>query len=173
MTSREIDKYFTGKLKYARDERRHVHFFPCLDGKKLPLPTVIALTRGSGDVADRVVGGIARSLGLRENDFRTSVRCEIGAACVYLCQVGYCIEFCSSSLVLDPQVYRENVMAMEVSISYLLHNGVDLIMKAKCWNTKERSALDSLIRRLTAIAVAPEMKTSLESLRRLIRKGLV
>ena len=170
MRRRDVDHYLTGKLKYAKKECRHTHFLPHLDGREVPLPSIIALPRGTGEVGNNVLGGIAHSLGLREMDLRISMRCEISAACVYICQAGICVERCSRQLVADPNVYKENVMAMKTSIARLVRAAEKLMISASDWNQNERAALLSMVDRLDRGHLSPELRPMLGELKSTIRR---
>lgn len=170
MKRQDIDQYLTGKLKYTKKECRHVHFLPYLDGHEVPLPSIIALPRSSGEVRNNVIGDIAHSLGLREMDLRISMRCEIGRACVYICQAGICVLRCSSQLVADPNVYKENVMAMRHSVRRLVHAAEVMMTHASEWNRKEESALRALMDRLIQGALSDELRPIVAELKAAIRK---
>jgi hypothetical protein len=170
MKRREVDHYLTVKLKYAKKECRHIHFLPHLDGHDVPLPSIIALPRSSAEVRNNVLGDIARNLGLREMDLRISIRCEISAACVYICQAGMCVDRCSRQLVADPNVYKENVMAMKTSIARLLHTAERLVTSANGWNKHEEAALYAMVARLDSNHLSPELRPMLGDLKVAIRK---
>ena len=170
MKLREIERYMKTKLKYSCKRARHLHFFPYFSSRELPLPTIIAVPHGSREIPNNVVGGIAKSLGLREADFRTSVGCQIGAACVYLCQAGFCLEFCSLQLVTDPLLHKENVKAMQVSIAVLFRETSHLMADGNVWNPNELGALRALVARLERISVSPELNTTFSELRKAIDK---
>ena len=170
MKARQVDSYLSNKLGYAREEKRHIHFSPRVGNNKLSLPTIIALPRSSGDVSDNVIRGIAEALGLREKDLRTSTECHIGAACVYVCQAGYCVRFCCTSLVADPQVHRENAMGLSVSIDRLLRAADSQMKDSKTWNRLEAAALAYMLKRIEQGSIPAELKQAITSIGDLIRR---
>jgi hypothetical protein len=151
LNHRDLETWLAKKLKYEKnDRRRHIHFLPRIHGRQVPLPTIVALTRGSGDVGDNVVRGIAEALGVRVLDVRRSTKCTVGAACMYVCQAVYCILFCKNCLVLDPTIHQENVAAMGVSVSRLV-SAAECIMREgpRRWCPDEQSAIAHCLARLS------------------------
>lgn len=82
---REIEEFFKKKMKCADFEgRNHRYYELRVRGKKLPLPPLTA-ERGSGDLTDRNLKGLATDLGLSRHGFDEAVRCPLSRACVLLC----------------------------------------------------------------------------------------
>ena len=86
MKKAELNRCLVGKLRLQRYEgARHVDYRLVCSGNIVPIPTLLRVSHGDGDVAGNNLGGIARALGINEHSAKQMVGCRIGRPCVLLC----------------------------------------------------------------------------------------
>lgn len=121
MKGREVISVFEGKLEFSRSERaRHIGFTVTIGGADVPLPTLIRITRSSGDLPANNIGGLATALGMREADFVKMVNCRIGRTLVMM---SICLRLLrESKRKLDEEgiVFEPGARAMCQSVSRIL-----------------------------------------------------
>lgn len=121
MKTREVMAIFEGKLEFSKSERhRHIGFTVKIRASEIPLPTLIRITRASGELPANNVGGLATALGMRETDFAKMVRCRIGRRLVML---SLCLRLLrESKRKMDEEgvVFEPGARAMCQSVSLIL-----------------------------------------------------
>ena len=120
MKRREAQAFLQGKLRLECIERsNHKHFqFPRATG--VTLPTVVALSRGDGELSFSNEKGLARSLGLRLDELQTSATCHISGEVVSLALAAYLLVRIDEQLFDDPVVHNDGCKAMAESLHRLL-----------------------------------------------------
>lgn len=84
---REVDRFLTSqKMKMdSKEGRRHTQYILRLKDKKIPLPYLLTLSRGTGQVSQRNLKGLASDLGLSLKGIEEGIRCPMSRECVLLC----------------------------------------------------------------------------------------
>lgn len=163
MTRSEIGNFLLkGKMKFRSIEgKRHIKYLVVFEGDVVGLPTILCHSRGSGDLTNREVYSIGKSLGLRKNRLQKAVECTIGRACVLVCLASRLLDY----VLVDPGSYQpENV---RVSLNLLLDEVEKSIPEESknVWNQRENEALNDCRR---AIELVLDNKILGESARRML-----
>ena len=121
MRTREVIAVFEGKLELLRSERpRHIGFTVRIGDSELPLPTLIRITRASGEMPANNLGGLATALGMREVDFIKMIGCQVGRTLV---MISICLRLLrESKRKMDEEgiVFEAGARAMCQSVSKIL-----------------------------------------------------
>ena len=129
----------TGKAGLTPCERsRHTHFKYARSNGEIPLPMIVAVSRGSGDLPPVAVNGIAKALGLRREELFTSERCEISGPCLHVALVAMLIRHS----VQQPQIFEPEAVAE--SISLIIDDTLAALKKAKKCRPSEADLLSRL-----------------------------
>lgn len=114
LSTEKIDKFLTGKADLRRCERsRHTHYKLILKSGVCPLPFIVALSRGGGDLPPVAIHGIARALGIRKDELIISERCNISGVCLHIAVVVLLIKrSIDEPHLFDPIVIAESVALM-------------------------------------------------------------
>ena len=156
--TREVDRFLQTKLHLTRIHgSNHDHYtFEVALG--IGLPTVLALSRHSGDIPNRNIKGLADGLGLKLDELHDSMRCSVSANVVYLCLALHLLRFVSERMSFDPVVHGEGCRAMAKSVMKLLAM-VDVRIAP---NATEERILDRLIveiERVNVRALVPAVQS--------------
>jgi hypothetical protein len=87
---REVRAFLVSKKKLQCDAfegANHVIFHLQVAGSRVPLPAVLTLERGSGEISDRNFKGLADDIGLTKKGLEEGVNCTVGRPCLLLCIV--------------------------------------------------------------------------------------
>lgn len=118
----EIHRYCGTKMKLSKTEKtRHNCYIVRLSDNIIPLPTLITVSRGNGEIANNNFKGIAKALGLSEFELTDSIGCNLGRECVYLCLCARLLKSTKERIIIDPIVHREEeVIEIDNSINIIL-----------------------------------------------------
>lgn len=127
MTISDIRRCLCGKLKLKEIERgRHTHYFICLKDQKIPLPTIVCVSRGVGEAPRNLVGGLSSAFGMRTSDFESMTSCNICAqtwcACLCVRMLSFCAEK-SADHRSSPTEVRAVIESLELLIDNLTEYG--------------------------------------------------
>lgn len=137
----QLERCLTGKLKLRKkDETRHTDYQLRCNGGLIPLPRLLRMSRGSGEITDTNFGGIAKALGLNEHALRDTEGCRIGRPCILLCLTGRLLDFIITRRQADGDAFRPGLIAMVESIELILEDCEST--QADAWTPCERKALD-------------------------------
>jgi hypothetical protein len=141
MLLREVQAKLQGKIGLVSEERgSHTHFH--LTGPaRSNFPTILSLSRGSGELSHRNKKGLAAGLGLRLGEFEDCISCNISGNIVLLALTVYLMLHIHRRRIDDPVVYGRQCSAMNESVCYLL----DQVESGKKVTAKERLILDRLL----------------------------
>lgn len=147
MKLRDLRIYLqTGKLGFSeRTCSRHYHYHPALDDGTVNLPTIVAVSGGSGDATLSNLKGVARALGLTLQELETSQACRIGRECVLLLLAWEMLLFCfrRQAAVSDAEVAEAGLKAMVLSVQHLI--GHVQACPAKIWGPEELRAVSRIL----------------------------
>jgi hypothetical protein len=119
--AREVDRILQSKVRLVKTSNaNHDHFaFPKTLG--IGLPIILALSRGSGEISETNLKGLADGLGMRKDEFTQSLKCHIGRNVIYLCLASHLLHWIEGRLESDPIVYRDGCRGMNRSVLNLLN----------------------------------------------------
>jgi len=120
MKNREAQAFLKGKLRLECIERSNHKHFQFSPATRVTLPTVVALSRGDGELSFSNEKGLARSLGLTLEELHTSASCHISGEVVSLALAAHLLAHIDKGLFEDPVVHREGCRAMAESLHRLL-----------------------------------------------------
>ena len=87
---REVRAFLISKKKLQCDAfegANHEIFHLQVEGRRVSLPAVLTLERGSGEISDRNFKGLADDIGLSRKGLEEGVNCTVGRPCLLLCIV--------------------------------------------------------------------------------------
>jgi len=157
-------------MEFEQQERRHVQYIPRIQGEKIFMPLPLCHSRGSGDIRNNEVRSLAKGMGLSENHFKRSVRCDHERECDLLCLATRLLTDCESA----PQVAPPNVIIPSVEkILAEVERKQSSIQTRREWKTQEREALEISKDKLQRLAqVNQELRDVAFSIIRLIDRGM-
>jgi hypothetical protein len=120
MKNREAQAFLKGKLRLECIERSNHKHFQFSRATHVTLPTVVALSRGDGELSFSNEKGLARSLGLTLDELQTSASCHISGPVVSLALAAHLLVHIDKGLLDDPVVHGEGCRAMAESLHRLL-----------------------------------------------------
>ena len=87
LSRKDLDGLFCKKLKFELvNGTRHDHYQLILSGNRLPLPSLMTVSR-CRELANRNIDGLADNLGLNRRALESACQCHLGRACILLCLV--------------------------------------------------------------------------------------
>lgn len=145
MKSSEVDRFLVRKLKLElKNGRKHDDYRLRLAGGEIPLPMLLTVSRGSGEITSRNLKGLASNVGMTVGGFRDSARCQIGRECVLMCLAFRLLEKASEMVertTQDPLVYGEFSQRLSESVALILDEIESHRTNADEWTTREEKEL--------------------------------
>ena len=166
MKIKQLADRLTGKLGLEQNEAtRHTDYRLRCAGKIVGLPTLLRVSHGSGELANKNLGGIAKGLGLNEHALKEMVGCRVGRPCVLLCLSSRLLEFVYRQRQEQGEIFRPGLLAMLESIEFLLAEPE--FIAPPSWTAAERKALE---RSLTIVESLGEDKDCAPMANKLIER---
>jgi hypothetical protein len=151
----ELHRYCSTKLKLKKTEKHRHTNYEIRPNNKMVLPTLIRISRGSGDAARNNISGIANALGLTYVELQNSVACNIRMECVYLCMCLFLLKYINNSLLIDPLVNMDGAKAMIKSIEFIL-NEISNVNNKKI-TENEKKTFERIKKELKSLKLANEL----------------
>jgi hypothetical protein len=163
MRKREVESVLKTKLRLHAVDRSHHTHFQFSSTRPITLPTILALSKGDGEVTLTNQKGLARGLGLRLPEFQECSACHICGSVVLLALATELLKVTNERLASDPVVHGPGCRAMGESVRRLL----DEVDRNTSLRSAERRVLQRVAGDLAAIPAAHFAGTQ-ERLRALI-----
>lgn len=145
----ELNKFCKTKLQLKKVENSNHTGYELRPKEKVVLPTLIRISRGSGEASSNNIRGIAKALGLTEKELKSSVQCDISKEIIYLSLSVHLLKFVFNQLLIRKNANSKGASAMISSANMILDS---LFIKSpNKINKKERQLIMRLIKDLNSI----------------------
>jgi len=156
----DIDRLFLGKLRaFDREERsRHIVYVMRDSRNNISIPA-LTLSRGTGDVGDKNVRGLASSFGMSRGGFEIGAKCRIRPECFWLCLSASLLANGIAQRARDPNVYNSDWISAIARSATTILTGVSYPPPREKWNPHELSEIERAYARLIGFEKVPEIQS--------------